>query len=162
MQRNFICVKMEKSIIFRGSVWIWNGFPRLQTRSAREKRKKFGITEDDFFLVSVGELNENKNQQIILRALEQMRRAGKDISKIKYGICGDGFFREKIEMMIRTLGLEQNVRMFGYCMDVREVLGCADVSVFHPGERDSEWRGWKRWPWKSRFLPQKTGGRGNI
>ena len=110
-------------------------FSPLTEKERREKRKKLGITEDDFFLVSVGELNENKNQQIILRALEQMRRAGKDISKIKYGICGDGFFREKIERMIQTLGLEHNVRMFGYCMDVRELLGCADVSVF-PSRRE--------------------------
>lgn len=110
-------------------------FSPLTKEKQIENRKKLHIDKADFFIVSVGELNENKNQQIILRTLEQMRKDGKDISHVKYGICGDGFFREKIETMIRMLGLEHQVKMFGYCMDVREILGCADVSVF-PSRRE--------------------------
>lgn len=110
-------------------------FSPLTKEQQKENRKKLQIAEADFFIVSVGELNENKNQQIILRTLERMRKEGKDISHVKYGICGDGFFREKIETMIRMFGLEHNVKMFGYCMDVRGILGCADASVF-PSRRE--------------------------
>ena len=91
--------------------------------------------EDKFFIVSVGELNENKNQYIVLKALEKMKNSGKDISHIVYGICGEGFFRDKIESWIKEMGLTNNVILFGYCTDVRPIEGCADAAVF-PSKRE--------------------------
>lgn len=95
----------------------------------RRRRQALGIGEEVFFIVSVGELNENKNQEIILEALALMQDRGCDISKIVYGICGDGFFRNRLETRVRELGLQENVKMFGYCSDVPAILGCADMSV---------------------------------
>lgn len=95
-----------------------------------EQRKKLGLDQDDFFIVSVGELNKNKNQEAVLRALAKMRDMGKDISHIKYGLCGDGFYHEKIEKWIHELKLENTVTMYGYCREVKWILGCAQASVF--------------------------------
>lgn len=105
-------------------------FAPLSDEERKKKRTQLGISETDFYIVSVGELNENKNQVIILDSLAQMRWDGKDISHIKYGICGDGFFWERIQKKIQMLHLEENVIMHGYCKNVPEILGCADVSVF--------------------------------
>lgn len=110
-------------------------FSPLQTEEKRHIRKVLGLKETDCFLVSVGELNENKNQEIILKALASMREKGIDISHLKYGICGDGFFRERIREKIKELKLEENVISFGYCSNVPEILGCADFSVF-PSHRE--------------------------
>lgn len=49
-------------------------FSEQQRESLREKQ---GIGKDDFFLVSIGELNENKNQKIVLEALAEMKRRQK-------------------------------------------------------------------------------------
>lgn len=102
-------------------------------RSAR--RKKLGLEEEDFFLLSIGELNENKNQHSVLLALERMCREGKDISHIRYGICGDGVNRRKLEEEIKELGLSDNVKMYGYQDPVRPFLGCADAFIF-PSRRE--------------------------
>ncbi len=99
------------------------------------KRKALRIKDEDCFFVSVGELNENKNQEVILKALAELRRRGVDIRRLKYGICGEGFFRKRITAKIQELHLEKNVMMFGYRNDVREILGCADFSVF-PSRRE--------------------------
>lgn len=99
------------------------------------KRKILGIREEDCFFVSVGELNENKNQGVILNALARLRDSGADISRLKYGICGDGFFHRRVAAKIRELDLERNVIMYGYRNDVPEILGCADFSVF-PSHRE--------------------------
>lgn len=98
-------------------------------------RKALGIKEDQLFIVSLGEINENKNQIAVLRALAFMRESGQDISGVVYGICGDGFFREYIEKQIRNMRLEDQAKVFGYRRDVQEILGCADASVF-PSKRE--------------------------
>ena len=109
-------------------------FVPLTAEERKKSREKLGIG-NRFFLVSSGELNENKNQRIVLQALKKMRDDGKDISGILYGICGDGFFHDRMEEWIREMDLQDNVVMFGYCMDVRPFLGCADASIF-PSHRE--------------------------
>lgn len=110
-------------------------FRILSDEERRENRAALGIGQEQFFLVSVGELNDNKNQGIILRALALMRDRGEDISDIVYGVCGDGFLRDRMERQVRELGLEKHVRMFGFHKEITEILGCADLSVF-PSRRE--------------------------
>ena len=98
-------------------------------------RKQFGIDQDIFFLLSIGELNENKNHQIVLEALAKMKQEQKDLSKLKYGICGDGFFREQIQQQIKEFGLENTVTLYGYCDRISEILGCCDATIF-PSRRE--------------------------
>lgn len=112
-----------------------NCFSPLSDGEKKRRRKILGLEERDCFFVSVGELNENKNQEIILDALAGLREKGADIRHLKYGICGDGFYRERIRLKIQELDLEQNVTMYGYCSHVPEILGCADFSVF-PSHRE--------------------------
>lgn len=100
-----------------------------------EARQQLGISETDFFLVSVGELNENKNHRVVLEALSELRRQGQDISFIKYGICGTGFFADRMKTWIQEMELQDTVTMYGYCDDVTSILGCADVSLF-PSRRE--------------------------
>lgn len=105
-------------------------FAPMPKEERRVWRKKLGIPEEDTFFVSVGELNENKNQLVILKALTYLRESGKDISHVHYGICGDGFYEEKIQREIYMRNLEDNVKLYGYRRDVENVVGCADFSVF--------------------------------
>ena len=107
-----------------------NRFTPMHEEERRARRKELGIPEGDVFFVSVGELNENKNQMVILKALSYLRESGKDISRVHYGICGDGFYEEKIQREIYIRRLEDNVKLYGYRRDVENVIGCADFSVF--------------------------------
>lgn len=110
-------------------------FSPLTEKERAAGRRKLGLKESDLFLVSVGELNENKNQYSVLLALDQMRREGKNISHIRYGICGDGVLRDQVSAWIQEMGLEKNVAMYGYCDPVQPVLGCADAFLF-PSRRE--------------------------
>lgn len=110
-------------------------FTPLSKEEREEKRKALGLGKDDFFLVSVGELNENKNQEVILKALLRLRKKNKNLNHIRYGICGDGFFWDRIREDIRKWRLQKTVTMYGYCTHVREILGCADAMAF-PSRRE--------------------------
>ncbi|MGI5894070.1 MAG: glycosyltransferase family 4 protein [Candidatus Merdivicinus sp.] len=98
-------------------------------------RKQLGLGEEIFFLLSIGELNENKNHRVILQALAKLKHIHKDISSIHYGICGDGFFRQRMEQWISEMGLEDNVTLYGHRTDIPQMLGCADATAF-PSKRE--------------------------
>ena len=72
---------------------------------------------------------------MILKALLRMRHRKKNLEHIRYGICGRGFFANRIREDIRRWRLQDTVTMYGYCRNVWEILGCADISVF-PSRRE--------------------------
>lgn len=98
--------------------------------SAEKKREELGAEPDDFLLVSVGELNANKNHEIVIRALSGLNQL-----RLKYIICGEGKQRKLLEQLIERLGLSERVCLPGYRTDVTEILNCADCFVF-PSKRE--------------------------
>ena len=110
-------------------------FRPLSEQERKALRQRLGIGEDVFFLLSIGELNENKNHRVILDALAKIKRTHGDIFSIRYGICGDGFFRQRMEQWILQMGLEDNVTLYGHRTDIPQILGCADATAF-PSKRE--------------------------
>lgn len=94
------------------------------------KRKELGIAEDDFFLLSVGELNKNKNHEVVIRALAELKNP-----KIKYAICGQGPLKEYLEELAEKLGVRKQFFLLGFRTDVIEICKSADVFVF-PSKRE--------------------------
>ncbi|MFD1411496.1 glycosyltransferase [Lapidilactobacillus gannanensis] len=89
-------------------------------------RKALEIPEHAIFLLSVGELSNRKNQEVVLKALGTLQ----DSSNIYYGICGIGANQQKLLSIAETLGLKKNLRLFGYRTDIIEIMKAADVFVF--------------------------------
>ncbi|MCD7865910.1 MAG: glycosyltransferase family 4 protein [Clostridiales bacterium] len=110
-------------------------FRPLTEEQCREARGKLNLSEEDFFLVFVGELNENKNPFVLLRALALLKNSDYAGRRIICGICGDGAAREKLTRQIAEMQLSDAVKMYGYCSPVAPVLGCADAMIF-PSRRE--------------------------
>ncbi len=102
--------------------------PEPGTRT--EEKKKLGFPENSFLLLSVGELNSNKNHQAVILALAQLRDKA-----VFYGICGRGKGRKKLEKLIVKEGLQDHVKLLGYRKDVESVLHGADCFIF-PSRRE--------------------------
>ncbi|MCM1103721.1 MAG: glycosyltransferase family 4 protein [Clostridium sp.] len=90
-----------------------------------KKRKELGIPGDAFHIVSVAELNDNKNQQTIIRAMAELSQRN-----VYYSICGTGQNEEKLKKLAADHGVENRVKLLGYRTDVEEVLQTADCFVF--------------------------------
>lgn len=88
-------------------------------------RNKLGVSKDDFLILSVGELNKNKNHQLVIRAIKKL-----DNPKIKYVIAGTGNGRKDLENLIHTLGLEKQVKLLGYINNLDGLYFAADLNVF--------------------------------
>lgn len=87
-------------------------------------RKELGIGEDDFIILSVGELNKNKNQQTIIKAISKVNN-----SRIHYLMCGKGCMHDKLVTLVKRLGMEKNVHFLGYRKDVVDICSQADLYV---------------------------------
>lgn len=93
-------------------------------------KKIFGIKDDDFVLISVGEINDNKNHQSIIKAVHALRNP-----KIKYIIVGIGPQKDKLIKMVCDYGLEAQIFFLGYRNDVSQLLKISNVFCF-PSKRE--------------------------
>ncbi len=101
-------------------------FKRVEDGSDRETvRKEMGFSEDDFVLLSVGELNKNKNNITILKAIKKL-----DNPKIKYMMAGNGPLRTQLEEEIEKMGLSNQVRFLGYTREIGKLHKAADAFCF--------------------------------
>lgn len=91
----------------------------------KEKRKELGIPEDAFLLVSVGELNKNKNHEVIIKAMSQINN-----ENIHYAIAGVGPLHDYLLDLAKSLNLENRVHLLGYRTDVAEIYKSGDVCCF--------------------------------
>lgn len=96
----------------------------------KKRQELGGFEESDFVLLSVGELNENKNHETIIRAIATLQEP-----TLHYMIAGTGENRKRIEEIIRELNLTNHVHLLGFREDVFEVMKASDCFVF-PSKRE--------------------------
>lgn len=96
---------------------------KLEGFDKSAKRKELEITDEDFMVLSVGELNENKNHEIVVRAISRLAN-----SNIHYFIAGKGSKDSYLLELAKELNV--NLHLLGYRTDIIELLNTADVYAF--------------------------------
>lgn len=86
------------------------------------KRSELDIPNEAILLLSVGELNKNKNHETVIRAIANM--------DVYYIIAGKGDLDEHLRLTIEELGLTNRVKSLGFRKDILELCKTADVFVF--------------------------------
>lgn len=89
------------------------------------KRSQLGLPKDVVVILSVGELNKNKNHEVVIRALGQI-----DNPKIHYIICGQGQIDGHLRNLSKELGVENQVHLLGFRKDIPEICKIADLFAF--------------------------------
>lgn len=87
-----------------------------------KKRSELGIEQDRVVLLSVGELNSNKNHELVIRAIKDL--------DVTYLIAGQGELEQYLQNLINSLGLQQKVKLLGFRRDVKELYEVADIFAF--------------------------------
>ena len=100
------------------------------TNDEKTKKSELGIAEEDIVIVSVGELNGNKNHSTVIRAVAEMK-----LSDATYVICGEGELKAELLGLIDEYGLKDKVKLLGRRTDVFAILKIADIFV-HPSFRE--------------------------
>jgi len=87
-----------------------------------EKRKELGLPDGAKVLLSVGELNDNKNHETVIKAIKDM--------DVYYIIAGRGDKQEYLQSLIDSQGMSDRIKLLGYRTDVRELYEASDMFVF--------------------------------
>lgn len=89
------------------------------------KRKELNLPPEAFVITSVGELNKNKNQKVIIEALGKLNK--KDIV---YLLCGKGNQKDTLQTLSKQLGIENQIRFLGFRTDIPELLAVSNCFAF--------------------------------
>lgn len=127
-QEDYVLAKRKMKLRNGGKVYYVPGvgvdnrkFSRAAIDKA-DKRRELGIPEDAVLLLSVGELNNNKNHETVIRAIADMN--------VYYIIAGQGALQQHLENLIETQNLQNRVKLLGFRTDVKELYEAADIFVF--------------------------------
>lgn len=94
-----------------------------------KKREEIGVKSDAFMLLSVGELVPNKNHEVVIRALSDLKKQNK-LDAIEYVICGQGVYEKDLKKLAEELNVIDRVHFLGYRCDIYEICNSADLFVF--------------------------------
>ena len=107
------------------------GYSHLEAVLTRHNiRKQLGIGKSAFVIITVGEVNNNKNQGVIIEAMASL-----GYPDVYYIVCGEGEQMETLKKKTIELQLEERVFFLGYRPDVHKYLKASDVFAF-PSRRE--------------------------
>lgn len=94
-------------------------------RIREDVRHEFELNEGEKLIVSIGELDDNKNHITVIKALSQLT-----IRDFKYIICGVGPNKTMLQEIAEELELSNNIIFAGFRTDIPDILNAADIFVF--------------------------------
>lgn len=119
-------MRCEKVYKINGVGVDFNRF-EINAFSRSEYRKKLGLKDDRRYILSVGEINTNKNHKIVI---EGIAKTGFD--DISYLICGRELTehgkKQELEELAKSLGVD--VIFLGFRSDIPQICMCADIGAF--------------------------------
>ena len=100
------------------------------TVDVKSKKKELGIPENNTVILSVGELNTNKNHKTVIKAVAELHR-----TDITYIICGSGNNKSRLINLAEKLNIRNQLILAGHRTDVADIYKCCDIFVF-PSKRE--------------------------
>lgn len=82
--------------------------------------------EKEFIILCIGELNKNKNQSTIIRAMVDVLRK---YSNVKLLLAGNGPEKDNLQQLINQFYLEDNIKLIGYRTDLEDYIKISDLVV---------------------------------
>ncbi|MDT2827201.1 glycosyltransferase family 4 protein [Enterococcus viikkiensis] len=120
--------KMKKLFKIPG---IGLNFERLEITKSREKlREELQVNLDKVVLISIGEINKNKNHKIVIDAIYELQNYD-----LEYWIVGEGVLKSELEQLCEKYGLKEKVKFLGYRSNIADILNAADIFLF-PSKRE--------------------------
>jgi glycosyltransferase involved in cell wall biosynthesis len=97
----------------------------LLTIDRDQKRKELKLPKDGLVILSVGELNKNKNHEVIIKGLAEVKDPN-----IFYIVCGKGDKEDYLKELVKSLNLTDRIKFLGFRNDVIEIYSVADIFAF--------------------------------
>lgn len=89
------------------------------------KKTEINVPCDSKILLSIGELNKNKNHEIIIKSMALLNDPN-----LYYVICGQGPLEKYLKNLALELGIEKQIKLLGFRTDINEICKISDVFIF--------------------------------
>lgn len=97
---------------------------QLENFDRNSYRKSLGLKDSDFAILSVGELNKNKNHEVVIRSVAKLNN-----NHIHYFIAGVGVLKPYLLNLSEELGLLKQVHLLGFREDIIELDNSVDLYI---------------------------------
>ena len=87
-------------------------------------REKLKIKKEDIVFSYVAELNKNKNQILLIKTIQELK---KELPNIKLLLIGDGPLKEEYQQYIENNNLENEIKLLGKRKDINELLSITNI-----------------------------------
>ena len=98
-------------------------YDSVTDEQAKEFRAQRGCT-DRFIILCTGELNANKNQCTLIKAMPEVL---KKVPEALLVLAGNGPKKNDLEALIKELNLEESIRLIGYHADLEWYVHACDI-----------------------------------
>lgn len=87
-------------------------------------RGSLGLSEEDFLVISSGDLVKNKNFAMAIRSIARCKD-----ERIHLILCGTGQELENLQRLSEKLEIEKQVHFLGFRRDMKELLEASDIFI---------------------------------
>ncbi|MFD2214006.1 glycosyltransferase family 4 protein [Metabacillus endolithicus] len=98
----------------------------LSEKEKLERRLQYGYTQNDFLLFYAAEFNKNKNQQLLIKALAELKQTVPDVKLL---LAGEGILQCSCKQLAIELNVQNMIEFLGYRKDIVDLLPMCDVAV---------------------------------
>lgn len=99
------------------------GYDRLSVLlKRRDFADELNINVGNTIILSVGELNRNKNHSTIIQAVAELGD-----SSVHYVVAGQGELKEELEKLAEGLGIAAQVHLLGFRDDIADIMKVVDL-----------------------------------
>ena len=103
-----------------------NQYKKLSKEEIVNKKKELGLKESDFVILMIAELNENKNQIQLIKAMEVLKDKYPEIKAI---CVGEGEKLLELQGEVKNRGLKDKVIFLGFRNDINELINICNIGV---------------------------------
>lgn len=91
-----------------------------------KRRMEMGYGEFKYLLLCTGELNENKDQTTIIKAMPSIVSA---VGSVKLLLAGNGPKEQELKDLVASLGMAKHIEFLGYRTDLERFTPIVDIAV---------------------------------
>ncbi len=102
-------------------------FSKEISKEQKDKLKEeLNVKKEDIIFAYVAELNKNKNQIILIKMIQELKKKCKNVKLL---LVGDGNYLEKYKNIVEKRKLKDNIIFLGKRRDVPRILSITDIYV---------------------------------
>lgn len=119
-------LKAERTEKVNGVGYNSDRFFPVSSEEKSELREKLSYSHNEKILIYVAEMNANKNQSMLLRALKILNDKHGDVRLL---IAGADNFNGEYPRLAKELGVQDKVEFLGHRNDINDLLRLSDIAV---------------------------------